>query len=98
VKFAPGNTALDAADKRALDSVVLKAKALKATKITIFGSAQKTSFSKLDKALATARAQAVIAYLRSKGVKATFVVLPAKPASDRSAKGRSVAITVTGTK
>jgi outer membrane protein OmpA-like peptidoglycan-associated protein len=98
VQFAPGNTALDAADKRALDSVVLKAKALKETKISIFGSAQKTSFSKLDKALATARAQAVIAYLRSKGVKATFVVLPAKPASDRSAKGRSVVITVTGTK
>ncbi len=98
VQFAPGKTALDAADKRALDSVVLKAKALKAAKISIFGSAQKTSFSKLDKSLATARAEAVIAYLRSKGVKATFVVLPAKPASDRTAKGRSVVITVTGTK
>lgn len=98
VLFAPGSSKLDSKDMGVLNSLVSLAKPLTGVKITVAGFAQKTNYSRMDKALATARANRVIAYLRSKGVKATYVVLPAKPASDSSAKGRKAAITISGTK
>jgi hypothetical protein len=67
-------------------------------KVTASGAAQKTNYSLMDKLLATARAKSVIAYLRAKGIKATYAVMPAKPASDSSANGRKATITIIGTK
>jgi outer membrane protein OmpA-like peptidoglycan-associated protein len=98
VLFAPGKSLLDDNDKSVLNALVSFSKSLNNTKVTVYGSAQKTKYSSMDKLLSTARAKSVIAYLRSKGVKATYVVLPAKPASDSSANGRKATITVSGMK
>ncbi len=98
VLFAAGSSKLDASDIGVLNSLVSFSKPLSNVKVTAYGSAQKTNYSLMDKLLATARAASVIAYLRSKGVKASFVVLPAKPASDSSANGRKATITIIGTK
>lgn len=98
VLFAPGSSKLDASDKSVLNALASFSKSLSTVKVTAYGSAQKTNYSRMDKLLATARANRAIAYLRSKGVKATYVVLPAKPASDSSANGRKATITISGTK
>lgn len=98
VLFAPGKSKLDASDIGVLSALVSFAKPLTGVKVTVYGSAQKTNYSRMDKALAADRANRVIAYLRSKGVKATYVILPAKPASDSSANGRKATITISGTK
>jgi outer membrane protein OmpA-like peptidoglycan-associated protein len=98
VLFAPGKSLLDDNDKSVLNALASFSKSLNNAKVTVYGSAQKTKYSRMDKLLSTARAKRVIAYLRSKGVKATYVVLPAKPASDSSANGRKATITISGTK
>lgn len=98
VLFSPGSSKLDAGDLNVLKLLASFAKRLSNVKITVAGSAQKTNYSRMDKLLATARAKRVIAYLRSKGIKATFVIVSAKPASDSRASGRKARITISGTK
>lgn len=96
VLFAPGSSKLDASDRRVLNRLISLAKPLSDLRVTVSGSAQKTNFSRFDKVLATARAKSVVAYLKSQGIKATFVVLPAEAATDSSFRGRSATATITG--
>jgi outer membrane protein OmpA-like peptidoglycan-associated protein len=98
VFFAPGSSKLDASDRGVLNALASFSKPLSNVKVTASGAAQKTNYSLMDKLLATARAKSVIAYLRAKGIKATYAVMPAKPASDSSANGRKATITIIGTK
>jgi outer membrane protein OmpA-like peptidoglycan-associated protein len=96
VLFAAGNAVLDATDKATLDALSASLSGLSSVTVSVRGSAQKTSFSKLDKQLSLARAKAVAAYLKASNPGLRVRVLPTVKASDPSAKGRKAQVTVTG--
>lgn len=96
VQFAAGKAALDATDRAALDSLSASLSGLSSVMVSVRGSAQKTSFSRLDKKLSLARAKAVAAYLKASNPGLRLKVLPVVKASDPSTKGRKAQITVTG--
>ena len=98
ITFAPGNAMLDAADKRALDAVAAQIAVLANAKVTLQGFAQKTSKSRQDLAVATARAKAALAYLKTKGLTARFTLIPARKATDPRDVARRVVVKVIGTK
>lgn len=98
VRFAGGDSRLDAADKAALNAVAARITALSGATVTVRGFAQKTSFSKLDGQLSRARAKAVAAYLRAKVPGVSIKVLPPVKATSKSASARRALITVTAPK
>jgi outer membrane protein OmpA-like peptidoglycan-associated protein len=98
VRFAGGDSRLDAADKAALDAVAARIKALSGAKVTVRGFAQKTSFSQQDAKLSRDRANAVAAYLRAKAPGVSIKVLAPVKATNTSAAARRALITVTAPK
>ena len=98
VRFAPGNAVLDAADKAVLDAIVAAGSKLKAVAVTVQGFAQKTKVSRLDLAVANARAKAVAAYLKARFAAVTLKVVPARKATDTADTARRVVIKLSGTK
>jgi outer membrane protein OmpA-like peptidoglycan-associated protein len=86
--FAGGSVALSDVAKAALAKVARDVKSDSSLSIQVTGSAQKTSYSAQDAVLARARANAVVSYLRSLGIRVAVVTKVAVPATDASAKGR----------
>lgn len=93
--FAPGSSVLSIKQKSQLDLLARKFSALKTVSVSAWGFVQKTSSSLSDRALANSRARVAVAYLRSKGLKATYRVGANKVAFDTSAKARRAELTFT---
>jgi len=96
VYFDVLSPALDAKAKTTLRGVARTATSgAGATRSVVVGYVQPTSASSNDGALSTARAQAVAAYLRSRGVKGVYVVRGDGKAKEAGATARRVNIAIT---
>lgn len=98
VFFAAGSATLSKAAMNSLDSLIRSARGLKSLVVEVTGTAQKTSDSRKDKALAIARSNAVAKYLKSKKLTAKIVVKYISKATNSTATGRSASVIATGIK
>lgn len=96
VYFSSGSSVLTSSAKATLARLVSIAKSMKDLSVQITGNAQKTSNSSRDKTLASARARAVYAYLKSAKLNAKVVLKINARAADITAKGRSADLLLTG--
>lgn len=95
--FAPTSTQLDADAKADLRALVSKT-GKKATRIVVVGFVQPSSATGNDRALSTARAKNVAAYLRSLGLKGDYTVRGDGTSAQDGATARRVTVAISYTK
>lgn len=94
VTFDPMDPSLDAAARKALRKLVRKT-GKAGIRNVVLGFVQPTSVSSNDASLSTQRATNVAAFLKSRGLRGTYVVRGEGKAAEQTAIARRVAVTIT---
>jgi outer membrane protein OmpA-like peptidoglycan-associated protein len=93
--FAGGSATLSVSQKQALAKVFKPLSAASKLTIQVHGFVKRSPVAKSDSALANARARAVVAYLKSLGISATFKAIAKGYASEDTASARRAETTFT---